>query len=171
MKTLYLGSATFAHLSFLRWVISTLLHYTPLISMVMIYSLQKPQNQSSMGKFADWTILFASAFSDKLRYSVGLMRVFFWYSLASSSDQKKSDFRQNISTMLGSFVLTRFTTDWQIIGAEPSVTYLTFKSLSSSIFIGFPLLAHSLSIVIDKVSFRSLPCTKGFATASGAQAA
>jgi hypothetical protein len=139
--------------------------------MVMIYGHQIPQNQSSMGNVADCAILFASAFSDKLKYSVRPTRVFFWYSLASSSDQKKSDFRQNISTMLGSFVLTIFTNGWQTMGAEPSVTYLTFKSLSSSIFIGFPLLAHTLSIVIDKVSFRSLPCTKGFATASGAQAA
>jgi len=74
---------------------------------------------------------------------MGSPRVFFWYSLASSSDQKKRDFRQNISTMLGSFVPIRFTFGALIMGSEPLSRHLIFKSLSKVIFMAFPLLAHS----------------------------
>jgi hypothetical protein len=102
---------------------------------------------------------------------MGPPRVFFWYALASSSDQKNCDFRQNISTMLGSFVPIRLTFGTLIMGSEPSSKYLIFKSLSKIIFIVLPLLAHFVLIVMDNFSFCSLPCTKGFATASAAQAA
>lgn len=98
-------------------------------------------------------------------------RVFFWYCLASSSDQKKCDFRQKISTMLGSFVLAVFIKATQNMGSEPSSTLIIFRLPSSSIFIDFPLLAHSELTVKNNSSFRNLPYTKGAAIASTAQAA
>jgi len=67
----------------------------------------------------------------------------FLYSLTSSSDQKSNDFRQNTSTMLGSFVFARDTNGKQNIGSEPSVTFVIVSSLSRAISICLPLLAHS----------------------------
>ena len=89
-------------------------------------------------------ILFTPASALLLRFIYTLRsRSFFLYSLTSASDQKSNDFRQNMSTMLGSFVFARGTNGKQNIGSDPSVTVLMFSSLSSPISICRPLLAHS----------------------------
>ena len=98
-------------------------------------------------------------------------RSLFLYSLTSSSDQKSNDFRQNISTMLGSFVFARGTTGKQNIGSDPSVTFLIVSSLSSTISISLPLLPHFALIVKDSSLFFNFPYTKGAANASAPQAA
>ena len=92
----------------------------------------------------DVCILLIPASALLLRFIYTLRsRSFFLYSLTSSSDQKSNDFRQNTSTMLGSFVFARGTIGKQNIGSDPSVTFLIFSSLSSAISICLPLLAHS----------------------------
>ena len=98
-------------------------------------------------------------------------RTFFIYSLTSSSDQKRNDLIQNTSTMLGLFVFARGVIGMQNIGSDPSGTCVIFSSLSRSIFICLPLLAHSASIVKDNSFFCNLPYTKGVAKASTPQAA
>ena len=112
----------------------------------------------------------ASAFLLRFIYTLR-SRAFFLYSLTSSSDQKSKDFHQNMSTMLDSFVFARGTIGRQNIGSAPSVTFLIFSSLSSSISICLPLLAHFALIVKDNSFFCNLPYTKGVANASAAQAA
>jgi hypothetical protein len=112
----------------------------------------------------------ASAFLLRFIYTLR-SRSFFLYSLTSSSDQKINDFRQNISTMLGSFVFARGTIGKQNIGSAPSVTFFIFSSLSSTISICLPLLAHSALIVKDNSFFCNFPYTKGAASASAPQAA
>lgn len=73
--------------------------------------------------------------------------------------------------MLGSFVLAVSINVMQYKGSEPSSTLIIFRSPSSSIFMGFSLLAHFELIVKNNFSFRNLPYTKGVAIASTAQAA
>jgi len=97
--------------------------------------------------------------------------LFLLYVRASSSDQKRCDFRQNMSTMLGLVVFARVTIGIQITGLDPLVTLVIFSLLSSAIFICLPLLAHAASIVNDISSFFNLPYTKGVAKASTPQAA
>ena len=57
------------------------------------------------------------------------------------------------------------------MGFAPSIIPVIFSSLSSSIFIALPLLAHVVSIVKVWTLFLNFPCTKGVAKASTAQAA
>ena len=126
---------------------------------------------SSKPKIDD-CILLTPARALLLRFIYTLRsRSFLLYSLTSSSDQKSNDFRQNTSTMLGSFVFARGTIGKQNIGSAPSVTFLIFSSLSSAISICLPLLAHSARIVKDKSFFFNFPYTKGAANASAPQAA
>ena len=129
------------------------------------------QDCSSKPKIEDCILLTLSR-TCLLRF-IYILRswTFFVYSITSSSDQKSNDFRQNTSTMLGLFVFTRGTNATQNIGSEPSGTFVIFSSLSSTIFIFLPLLAHSDWIVKDKSFSCNLPYTKGVAKASMPQAA
>lgn len=73
--------------------------------------------------------------------------------------------------MLGSFVLSVFIKAMQYMGSEPLSTLIMFRLLSSSMVIGFSLLAQVELTVKNIDSFFNLPYTKGVAIASAAQAA
>ena len=133
--------------------------------------IPRNQNGSSKPKIED-CILLTLARACLLRFIYILRsRTFFVYSLASSSDQKSNDFRQNTPTMLGLFVFARGTNATQNIGSDPEVTWVIFSSLSIAISIFLPLLAHSDWIAKDNCFFCNLPYTKGVAKASTPQAA
>lgn len=73
--------------------------------------------------------------------------------------------------MLFSFILSVFIKAMLYMGSAPSVMAVIFISLSISIWISLPLLAHFVSIVKVRSLFFKLPYTKGVAKASIAQAA
>ena len=92
------------------------------------------------------------------------------YSLACSSDQKNTDFRQKTSMMFGPVSLAKFTSGTKTMGlaAFSSTRYLS--SLSISICSGWVQCVHSVSMATDRGFPRNCPCTKGTANASMAQA-
>jgi len=97
--------------------------------------------------------------------------VFLRYSLACSSDQKKTLFFQNASMMLGSFKVLKSTSGTNTTGLQFGSSQLQCISLLISICIGRFEKAHSEITLMDTSSPLSRPCTKGVANASTAQAA
>lgn len=93
------------------------------------------------------------------------------YSLACSSDQRKTFSIQKSSTMLGASVSHVFTSGVNTKGSASAGSTVTFISLSTWSVIGSEQCTHSVSTVIDTGSFLKCPCTKGVAIASAAQAA
>jgi hypothetical protein len=89
---------------------------------------------------------------------------------ACSSDQKKREFRQNASMMLGSFSSLKFTIGTVNMGSAPVLVTCILISLSISIESGSWQWAQTVSTRTDSGLPRRCPCTKGVAKASTAQA-
>ena len=104
-------------------------------------------------------------------YAPRILCAFFRYSLACSSDQKKTHSVQNGSIILSSSSLDKSISGTKTTGSQLSSFILQHRLLSISISIGREQCAHSVSICTFRYSFRNFPCTKGVANASAAQAA
>gem|GEM_PF-2442498 len=93
------------------------------------------------------------------------------YSLACSSDQKKTLLRQNALMMLLSLRVSTLTSGTKATGEHPFSFTRKLISLSISSSMGRPQWAHSVLTLIVSAVFLNRPCTKGAAKASTAQAA
>lgn len=125
----------------------------------------------SKPKIALCTILLASATRFMVEYTPRVRWDRLRYSLACSSDQRKTFSRQKSSTMLGASMSQISTSGMKASGAAPGCSAVTCMSASTWRVIGSEQCTHSVSTVIDTGSLVRRPCTKGVAIASAAQAA
>jgi hypothetical protein len=103
----------------------------------------------SKPKIALCTILLASTTLSSGEYTPRVRWAFLRYSLACSSDQRKTFSSQKSSTMLGASVSSIATSGMKTIGLAPGVTTVTFMSLSTSSVMASSQCSHLVSTVID----------------------
>jgi hypothetical protein len=110
------------------------------------------------------------AHCSKVKYTPFTCLVLALYSLACSSDQKKTEFCQYESMMVRSAKLAQSISGINTIGFAFDSRKEICISLSILKCIIWSQCLHVVSTSIETYSFRNCPCTKGVAIASSAQA-
>ena len=106
----------------------------------------------------------------KVKYTPFTCFVILRYSLACSSDQKKTEFRQYKSMMVSSAKLFQSMSGMNTNGCASVSRTNTCMLLSIVKCKAWSQCLHFVSISTETYSFRNRPCTKGAASASSAQA-